>query len=557
MPYHRKLDAVKERFLGQQPDRHHQARASAPPTPTSTPARASGCRTCSTPTILRDKLEAALKEKNKILVADLQPAADGPRADRRGVPGVRRGARPLRHRHLPAGVEAIRDGQERGLRGRPGRPARHRPRHLPVRHLVEPHLGRRPHRHRRSGPATSTRCSASPRPTSPGSAPARSPPNSTTRSATRMVEIGGEFGTVTGRRRRCGWLDMVALRYAVRVGGITELALMKLDVLSGFDTRPDRHRLRGRRRALRRVPPPAAGALRLHPGLRGPPRLGRRTSPGCGRWATSPRRPAAYVSQDRGTGRGPGDDGLGGPRPRSHLPEPLDDRALLPARDGRRVERAPQGRHLGSEIEALVAGGAGRPRASSRPGRPPTARAAPPVDLEAWKAREAEIHHDLAAFVDVMAADMPDARALGALRAHLLRRPRHRPRASPLQGGSALLLGPDRSPCSRRCRRRPSTTATRVMVGRTHGIWAEPTTFGHKMAGFGLRVGAGPPPPAPRRPHTVSYGKISGPVGQPRARSLPRWKHHVVEAPRVCGRSRPPPRWSPATATPPSWPPWP
>ncbi|MCJ7726637.1 MAG: adenylosuccinate synthetase, partial [Acidimicrobiia bacterium] len=51
----------------------------------------------------------------------------------------------------------------------------------------------------------------------------------------RMVEIGGEFGTVTGRRRRCGWLDMVALRYAVRVGGITELAIMKLDVLSGFD----------------------------------------------------------------------------------------------------------------------------------------------------------------------------------------------------------------------------------------------------------------------------------------------------------------------------------
>jgi adenylosuccinate synthase len=49
-----------------------------------------------------------------------------------------------------------------------------------------------------------------------------------------MVRIGGEYGTVTGRRRRCGWLDAVALRYAVRVGGITELALMKLDVLSAF-----------------------------------------------------------------------------------------------------------------------------------------------------------------------------------------------------------------------------------------------------------------------------------------------------------------------------------
>ena len=51
----------------------------------------------------------------------------------------------------------------------------------------------------------------------------------------RMVEVGGEFGTVTGRRRRCGWLDGVALRYAVRVNGITELALTKLDVLSDFE----------------------------------------------------------------------------------------------------------------------------------------------------------------------------------------------------------------------------------------------------------------------------------------------------------------------------------
>ncbi len=51
----------------------------------------------------------------------------------------------------------------------------------------------------------------------------------------KMVEIGGEFGTVTGRRRRCGWLDLVALRYAVRVNGITQIALTKLDVLSHFD----------------------------------------------------------------------------------------------------------------------------------------------------------------------------------------------------------------------------------------------------------------------------------------------------------------------------------
>src|SRR6476619_3823792 len=54
----------------------------------------------------------------------------------------------------------------------------------------------------------------------------------------RLQELGGEFGTVTGRVRRCGWLDLVALRYAVRVNGLTSLALTKLDVLSDFAELP-------------------------------------------------------------------------------------------------------------------------------------------------------------------------------------------------------------------------------------------------------------------------------------------------------------------------------
>jgi adenylosuccinate synthase len=54
----------------------------------------------------------------------------------------------------------------------------------------------------------------------------------------RMRELGGEFGTVTGRERRCGWLDLVALRYAVRLNGMTSLALTKLDVLSAFAELP-------------------------------------------------------------------------------------------------------------------------------------------------------------------------------------------------------------------------------------------------------------------------------------------------------------------------------
>ncbi len=54
----------------------------------------------------------------------------------------------------------------------------------------------------------------------------------------RLRELGGEYGTVTGRERRCGWLDLVALRYAVRVNGMTSLALTKLDVLSAFPELP-------------------------------------------------------------------------------------------------------------------------------------------------------------------------------------------------------------------------------------------------------------------------------------------------------------------------------
>ena len=62
----------------------------------------------------------------------------------------------------------------------------------------------------------------------------------------QLRELGGEFGTVTGRERRCGWLDLVALRYAVRVNGMTSLALTKLDVLSAFAELPVcvRYRLR-------------------------------------------------------------------------------------------------------------------------------------------------------------------------------------------------------------------------------------------------------------------------------------------------------------------------
>ena len=51
----------------------------------------------------------------------------------------------------------------------------------------------------------------------------------------RLQEDGGEFGTVTGRPRRCGWFDAVAVRHVCRFNGVDGIALTKIDVLSGID----------------------------------------------------------------------------------------------------------------------------------------------------------------------------------------------------------------------------------------------------------------------------------------------------------------------------------
>src|SRR5690606_38043609 len=51
----------------------------------------------------------------------------------------------------------------------------------------------------------------------------------------RLRRVGHEFGATTGRPRRCGWLDLVALRYSAMINGLTELAVTKLDVLTGID----------------------------------------------------------------------------------------------------------------------------------------------------------------------------------------------------------------------------------------------------------------------------------------------------------------------------------
>ena len=50
-----------------------------------------------------------------------------------------------------------------------------------------------------------------------------------------MRKIGNEFGATTGRERRCGWIDLPALKYAIMINGVTELSMMKADVLDSFE----------------------------------------------------------------------------------------------------------------------------------------------------------------------------------------------------------------------------------------------------------------------------------------------------------------------------------
>ena len=117
--------------------------------------------------------------------ARARPAVDDGR-----LPHLRPPDRAVHHRHRAPHVGRAGRRRRRPLRGRPGHDARHRPRHLSVRHLLQP--GRRQRLAPAPAPArrTSTRSGASPRPTPPASAPARSRPSSTASSATRSARPG-------------------------------------------------------------------------------------------------------------------------------------------------------------------------------------------------------------------------------------------------------------------------------------------------------------------------------------------------------------------------------
>ena len=89
----------------------------------------------------------------------------------------------------------------------------------------------------------SASCWGSSRPTPPGWARGRSRPSCTTRIGERLGERGHEFGTVTGRKRRCGWFDAVLVRQTCATSGVSGIALTKLDVLDGLQDAEDLHGL--------------------------------------------------------------------------------------------------------------------------------------------------------------------------------------------------------------------------------------------------------------------------------------------------------------------------
>jgi adenylosuccinate synthase len=234
MPYHRKLDAVRERFLGRQ--RIGTTKRGIGPAYQDKYSRL-GIRVQDLydPKIFRDKVEVVLKEKNRVLTKVFNQLPMEPTEIVDEYLGY--GARLLPHVTDTSLLvwEAIRDGKTVIFEGAQGTM-------LDIDHGTYPFVTS-------SSPVAGgalTGTGVGPKDidrvlgitkayvSRVGSGPF--PTELSDEVGETMVQVGGEYGTVTGRRRRCGWLDTIALRYAVRVNGITELALMKLDVLSAFPT---------------------------------------------------------------------------------------------------------------------------------------------------------------------------------------------------------------------------------------------------------------------------------------------------------------------------------
>ncbi len=234
MPYHRKLDAVMERFLGQQ-QIGTTKRGIGPAYMDKFSRHGIRVQDLFDPKILRQKLEIALKDKNRVLTKvynslpmDLEPIVEEYLGYAESLKDYVADTSLLLWEAQQAGKNIIFEGAQGTL--------------LDIDHGTYPFVtSSNPTAGGATtgsgiGPTTIDRIIGVAKAyiTRVGTGPF--PTELHDETGARMVELGGEFGTVTGRRRRCGWLDLVALRYAVRVNGLTELAMTKLDILSHFET---------------------------------------------------------------------------------------------------------------------------------------------------------------------------------------------------------------------------------------------------------------------------------------------------------------------------------
>jgi len=232
MPYHRRLDMVTDRFLGK--NAIGTTRRGIGPAYADKAAR-TGLRVQDLfePKILREKIRSALREKNAVLAKvynqmpfDEDELVAGYLGHAARLAPLVTDTAALVHDALAAGRHVLFEGAQATM--------------LDIDHGTYPFV-------------TSSNCVAGAVCTGVGIGPAcidrviGVAKAYVTRVATgpfpteladgiglRLVELGAEFGTTTGRQRRTGWFDAVQARYAARINGMTELALTKLDVLSQF-----------------------------------------------------------------------------------------------------------------------------------------------------------------------------------------------------------------------------------------------------------------------------------------------------------------------------------
>jgi adenylosuccinate synthase len=232
MPYHRKLDGVMERYLGQ--NRIGTTKRGIGPAYTDKFAR-SGIRVQDLydPGIFAKKVSAALEEKNRILTRVYNQLPMDPREITDEYLGYAQRLLPHVTDTSLLLWQALREGKRVLLEGAQGTL-------LDIDHGTYPFVTS-------SNPTSGGAligAGIGPKEIAEVIGVAKAyisrvgtgpfPTELSDETGNRLVELGGEFGTVTGRRRRCGWLDLVALRYATRINGITKLFITKLDVLSHF-----------------------------------------------------------------------------------------------------------------------------------------------------------------------------------------------------------------------------------------------------------------------------------------------------------------------------------